>query len=135
MAEFSLSEQLRLLSDPRPEEFNPDEEDRELLSGAKLSNNRTYEDQGIASHHIVNATRRNKRGVSSTAFSKTVSEAYENDVRYAGRPVSRREIFELEQYYGEFSLYVRVFILTTTTLYIHTCITTTLYIHIRTYVL
>lgn len=86
MAELSLSERLRIVSDPRPAEFNPDEEDWDLLSGTRLSQSRTYDDQGT-SH--PSATGR-KGGVSSRL---RAHEEVESDPRYAGRPVTRREFF------------------------------------------
>ena len=89
MAGLSLSERLRIVSDPRPAEFNPDEEDWELLSGAKLTQSRTYDDEGDSSVG-------RKGGVSSARWKRSRRVAggeVETDPRYAGRPVSRRELF------------------------------------------
>ena len=90
MAELSLSERLRIVSDPRPAEFNPDEEDWELLSGTRLSQSRTYDDQGTAFSSSVGR----KGGVSSAGSNiRVAADETEPDPRYAGRPVSRRELF------------------------------------------
>ena len=90
MAELSLSERLRIVSDPRPAEFNPDEEDWELLSGTRLSQSRTYDDQGTAFSS-------RKGGVSSAGSKRrrvvVAADETDSDPRYAGRPVSRRELF------------------------------------------
>ena len=90
MAGLSLSEQLRELSDPRPVEFHPDQEDWDLLSGAKLSHSCTYNDQGRRLDE--------KRGVSTrrTKLGKRVAES-EADPRYAGKPISRRELYTEDQ--------------------------------------
>ncbi|CAI8025287.1 hypothetical protein GBAR_LOCUS14626, partial [Geodia barretti] len=90
MAELSLSERLRIVSDPRPAEFNPDEEDWELLSGTRLSQSRTYDDQGTAFSSSVGR----KGGVSSAGSKiRVAADETEPDPQYAGRPVSRRELF------------------------------------------
>ena len=78
MAGLSLSEQLRLLSDPRPAEFNPDEEDWELLSGTRIGQARSYGDQGTRGGGVV---------------SGRVGRREEGEGRYAGRAVSRSELF------------------------------------------
>ena len=88
MAGLSLSEQLRIVSDPRPAEFNPDEEDWELLSGARLTQSRSYEDRGTGRRSAGK-----KVGVASSAGRRVLGEECEADQRYAGRPVSRRELF------------------------------------------
>ena len=92
MAELSLSERLRIVSDPRPAEFNPDEEDWELLSGTRLSQSRTYDDQGTAFSSVGR-----KGGVFSAGSKRrrmvVAADETDSDPRYAGRPVSRRELF------------------------------------------
>ena len=90
MAELSLSERLKIVSDPRPAEFNPDEEDWDLLSGTRLSQSRTYDDQGTGRPSAAGR----KGGVSSAGSRRLrAHEEVESDPRYAGRPVTRREIF------------------------------------------
>ena len=89
---MSLSEQLRELSDPRPVEFHPDQEDWDLLFGARLSLSRTYSDEGRLS---------NKRGGVSTLHRSRAKVGKptdcESDPRYSGKPVSRTELYEYEQ--------------------------------------
>ena len=89
----SLSEQLRDISDPRPVEFHPDTEDWNLLSRAKLSQSRTYSDEG-ESRPIK------KRGVSSRRINRTkrLLEVCESDARYAGTPISRKQLYEYGMY-------------------------------------
>lgn len=86
MAGLDLSEQLRELSDPRPVEFHPDQEDWDLLSGSKLTQSRTYEDEGKLLCE--------RRGV-STRRSKPRRRFLESEVdpRYAGKPVSRKQLY------------------------------------------
>ena len=86
MTELSLLEQLRLVSDPRPAEFNPDEEDWELLSGTKLTQSRSYEDLGNGGEGVGERVTARKVG-------RGRGEECEGDARYAGRPVTRRELY------------------------------------------
>ena len=84
MAGQSFSEQLRVLSDPRPAEFHPDHEDWDLLTGARLSQSRTYGDEGHQAR---------KGGVSTRHLrSRTSRKELDCDSRYAGKPISRREL-------------------------------------------
>ena len=86
MAGQSLSEQLRALSDPRPADFHPDQEDWDLLTGATLSQSRTYSDVGRSAEKGGVSTRR------SRASSRKRLAELEDDSRYAGKPISRKEL-------------------------------------------
>lgn len=83
----SLSRQLQELSDPRPTEFHPDQEDWDEFTSARVSQSRTYHDEGEV-RKIGVATAR----VSSSKPRKRTAQL-EFDPRYAGKPVSRRELY------------------------------------------
>ena len=73
----SLSEKLLELSDPRPTEFHPDEDDWDLLTGAKISRAHSEEAEvGVAP-------------VRSRGRARLLAE---EDPRYGGKPVSRRQL-------------------------------------------
>ena len=87
MAGQSFSEQLRTLSDPQPAEFHPDHEDWDLLTGARLSQSRTYGDEGRQ------AGKGHEGGVSTRHLrSRTSRKELDYDSRYAGKPISRKEL-------------------------------------------
>ena len=81
----SAIEQILDLSNPRPAEFHPDEEDWDLLSGAKLSQSRTYDDEGRFA--------RRKGSASSRSGTKRRLLDSESDPRYSGRPTSRKQLY------------------------------------------
>ena len=83
----SLSKQLQELSDPRPTEFYPDQEDWDEFTSARVSQSRTYEDEGKVRKVGVLTAR-----VSSSKPRKRAAQLV-FDPRYAGRPVSRRELY------------------------------------------
>lgn len=83
----SLSKQLQELSDPRPTEFHPDQEDWDEFTSARVSQSRTYDDEGKVTKVGVPTAR-----VSSSKPRKRVAQL-DFDPRYAGRPVSRRELY------------------------------------------
>lgn len=83
----SLSKQLQELSNPRPTEFHPDQEDWDHFTRARVSQSRTYDDEGKLSGSSGRSSR-----VRSSKARKRVSEL-DSDPRYAGKPVSRKELY------------------------------------------
>ena len=96
----SLSEQLRELSNPRPAEFHPDQDDWDLLTGARVTSGHAYDGDEIAAEEGGVASRRHMRTRSSSRIRKRQLEL-EDDPRYAGRPVSRKELYGSGQDNGE----------------------------------
>ena len=90
----SLSEQLRELSNPRPAEFHPDQDDWDLLTGARVTSGHAYDGDEIAAE---------EGGVASRARNRIRKRQLEleDDPRYAGRPVSRKELYGYGQENGE----------------------------------
>lgn len=84
---WSLSKQLQELSDPHPTEFHPDQEDWDEFTSARVSQSRTYDDQGKVRKVGVPTAR-----VSSSKPKKRAAQL-DFHPRYAGRPVSRRELY------------------------------------------
>lgn len=79
---LTLSEQIALLSDPRPRCFDPDEAERDHLGYAKLCDFECDSDD---------EPRTQQRSV----LRDNVVQ-WDDDPRYAGRPVSRKELEEEE---------------------------------------
>ena len=91
----SLSEQLRELSNPRPAEFHPDQDDWDLLTGARVTSGHAYDWDEIAAEEGGVASRRHMRTIRKRQLE------LEDDPRYAGRPVSRKELYGYGQENGE----------------------------------
>ena len=84
---FSLAEQIAQLADPRPSSFNPDEDERDQLGAVSLGR----EDSEDERDHVQQ--QRSSLRVTS----------WEDDPRYAGRPVTRKEIEQDDQDEEEYS--------------------------------
>lgn len=95
----SLLKQLQELSDPSPAEFHPDQEDWDLLTGARVSQSRTYDDEGVEKGSV---------SIRSSRVSKTRKRLaeFESDPRYAGKTVSRKELYGYENE-GRFAVNLR----------------------------
>lgn len=87
----SLSKQLQELSDPRPTEFHPDQEDWDECTSARVSQTRTYDDKGKVRQFSGSTARE-----SSSKPRKQRVVQLDCDPRYAGRPVSLRELYSCE---------------------------------------
>ena len=88
---LSLSEQLLELSNPRPVEFHPDEDDWALLSAAEVNRHSRVDIDGAGEKKGGVATRASSRGKRLRLLET------EYETRYAGKSVSRRELEDYEQ--------------------------------------
>ena len=93
----SLSERLSELSNPRPVEFHPDQDDWDLLTAARLSRH-----SGVDLDRASDGNRGRERGVRTLARASSRHRRLlerEDEPRYAGKSVSRKnlEAFEEEE--------------------------------------
>ena len=86
---LSLAEQIAQLADPRPSNFHPDEDERDQLGAVNLNYAREDSEEEDSDH----VQQRSSLRVS-----------WEDDPRYAGRPITRKELELDDQDKEEYSI-------------------------------
>ena len=92
---LSLAEQIAQLADPRPSSFHPDEDERDQLGAVSLSYARE-DSEGDDSGHVQQRS--------------SLRVSWEDDPRYAGRPITRKELEQDEEEYSAASRHCKIII-------------------------